>query len=461
MLRIRGICVVGMFGVLAVFLSARVEGQDAHYWTDQLGNRAQLLGGAVIGSDENLSSVFYNPGRIGRGVNPELIITGNIFELENLKVEDVSEDRSVDQLRFRGLPSLFAGEVYGKWLGQNRLAYSFFTRTDASFRSTERFGDEFAPGDFEFEFFEDELQIDSSLNESWAGLTWSRAIGSKKRGVGVSMFVAVRNDRSRVTTVRQAIFDTGDLGIRYDNQEFDYYNWRLLWKAGYSTEIAGWRLGATLTTPGINLFGDGSVSFDDSLVTTSDDDGLNDRIISNSQSGLSSTYKSPASVGFGASRDFKSWSLHFSMEWFDSISSYQVLDAEPFENQETGETIDPNIFTAADSVTNAALGYEKRFKNGNRAYGSLRTDFSSAPGGDETNLATTDWDLFHLGGGFSFGLGKTAMTLGAVYAWGTSEPSPILNDPDDEVRLGYNRLTFIIGFDLPTRPPDRLQPDDD
>ncbi len=452
MFRGKGRWVLGVAATLAIAAPQVSHGQDAHYWTDQLGNRAQLLGGAVIGSDENLSSVFYNPGRIGRGVNPELIITGNIFELEQLSVEEGEPpNREIDQLRFRGLPSLFAGEVYGRWLGKNRLAYSFFTRNDAGFRSTERFGDTFAPGEFDFEFFEDEVQIDSSLSEGWAGLTWARPVGPKQ-GVGVSTFVAVRNDRTSVTAIRQAIFESGDLGIRYDNQDLDYHNWRLLWKAGYSTTFESWRLGATLTTPSISLFGSGSVNLDDSLVTTGETDGIDDRIVSNSQDDLSATYKSPVSIGLGASRDFKSWSFHFSMEWFDSVSPYTVVDAEPFVNQETGEIFEPDIVHALDSVTNFAFGYEKLFKNGNRAYGSFRSDFSAAPDQGKSNLTVTDWDLWHLGGGLSFGVGKTAMTLGAIFAFGNSEPSPILNDPDDELRLGFNRLTFIIGFDLPTKP---------
>lgn len=444
--------VLGMISVpLLSFVPALVQGQDAHYWTDQLGNRAQLLGGAVIGSDENLSSVFYNPGRIGRGVDPELIITGNIFEFEKVSLkEEEPPNREVDNLRFRGLPSLFAGEVYGKWLGSNRLAYSFFTRLSSNFSSTERFGDAFAPGDFTFDFFEDEVQIDSSLTESWAGLTWARAVGTRQ-GVGVSTFVAVRNDSSRIASVRQAIFETGDLGIAYANQDLDYYNWRLLWKAGYSTEFSGWRLGATLTTPSLSLFGSGSVNLDDSLVTTIDPPPFDDRIVSNSQTDLPTEYKSPMSVGLGASRDLGSHSIHLALEWFDSVSPYTVVDAEPFEDQETGEVREFDIVHSLDSVTNFALGYEKRFDNGTRAYGSFRSDFSAAPDRGESNLAITDWDLWHLGGGVSFAIGKTNMTLGAVYAFGSSEPSPLTIDREDPVTLGFRRLTFIIGFDFETR----------
>ena len=36
--------------------------QDSHYWTEQFGNRAYLLSGAVVGDPADLSAVYYNPG---------------------------------------------------------------------------------------------------------------------------------------------------------------------------------------------------------------------------------------------------------------------------------------------------------------------------------------------------------------------------------------------------------------
>ena len=36
--------------------------QDAHYWNLQYGTRAELLGGAVIGSKVGISNSLYNPG---------------------------------------------------------------------------------------------------------------------------------------------------------------------------------------------------------------------------------------------------------------------------------------------------------------------------------------------------------------------------------------------------------------
>ena len=45
-LRIIGVCVCV---ALVTVVAAPATAQDAHYWTDQFGNRALLLGGAVVG----------------------------------------------------------------------------------------------------------------------------------------------------------------------------------------------------------------------------------------------------------------------------------------------------------------------------------------------------------------------------------------------------------------------------
>jgi hypothetical protein len=48
------------------FLIAALPGaaaaQDAQYWTYQYGTRANLLGGAVVGSVVDVSATYYNPG---------------------------------------------------------------------------------------------------------------------------------------------------------------------------------------------------------------------------------------------------------------------------------------------------------------------------------------------------------------------------------------------------------------
>lgn len=437
-------------GAAALWLLAAVapsSAQTTQYWTDQFGNRAQLLGGAVIASDESLSSVFYNPGLLGTGAGSELIVTGNIFEAETLTVREVEPpNREVSDSRFRLLPSMVAGEIFGSWLGDNRLAYSFFTRANSRLRADTLFGSDKFP-DLPLDFLSNSLRIDSSMSEYWGGFTWGRGIGDNQ-GLGVSMFVGARNHRSRVQTVDQAIFEDGDLGLAIRAEDFDFNNYRLFWKLGYSTEFVGWKIGATLTTPSINLFGSGKLKFDDSLVLTGRPE--DSRITTTFQEDLSTEYKTPLSIGLGASRNWDRWSLHFSMEWYDSVAPFTVIDGENFFSQTTGEEFDPDITHALDSVVNFAIGIERTFASGVRAYGSFRSDFGAATNEFKTNMAVLNWDLWHLSGGTTFAVGSTDMTLGVAYGFGTSDPSQPISAGDTPIEVSFNRITVVLGFELPT-----------
>ena len=53
-----------MLLVLSACTAVTVSAQDAQYWTNQYGTRADLLGGVVVGSIADLSSTFYTPGML-------------------------------------------------------------------------------------------------------------------------------------------------------------------------------------------------------------------------------------------------------------------------------------------------------------------------------------------------------------------------------------------------------------
>ena len=46
----------------SILSSHPARGQDSHYWSEQYGTRAALLGGPMIGSVRDLSATYYNPG---------------------------------------------------------------------------------------------------------------------------------------------------------------------------------------------------------------------------------------------------------------------------------------------------------------------------------------------------------------------------------------------------------------
>ena len=54
--------------------------QNAHYWSENYGNRSMLLSGTVNASVEDLGLVFYNPGRLGLIENPAFVISAKVYE---------------------------------------------------------------------------------------------------------------------------------------------------------------------------------------------------------------------------------------------------------------------------------------------------------------------------------------------------------------------------------------------
>ncbi len=287
-------------------LAAPVAGQDSHYWTSQFGNRARLLGGSVVGSATDLSGIYYNPGALALVPKPELLLSGTVFQYERVGVANaLGPNSNIADSRFAMVPSLFAGEIHFDALGENRVGYAFLTRQDAEFRINERadITDRLQAALPGLEFASTGVQYESRLREYWVGGSWSRKI-SERIGFGVSPFVAVRNQRARSQSLTQALGQAGGGGIALSNQSYDYYHWRLLLKAGVSTDWEEWKLGFTVTTPSLGLFGSGDSGLDLSAIGQDvDQDGRTaTSITSDFQEGISADYTLPSRLPSGPPR---------------------------------------------------------------------------------------------------------------------------------------------------------------
>ena len=203
----------------------------------------------------------------------------------------------------------------------------------------------------------------------------------------------------------------GGAAVDIATREYKFDHWRALWKLGVGTKLDQWDVGLTVTTPGLKLIGSGRVAGDRSRVGVPGEEGQLNFI---DQRGISSTYKSPWSVGVGASRRFELTNVHLGIEWFDSVPAYDVLTAEPVPTIIGGEQIDPTIRHASDAVLNIAAGVAHTFNDKWRGYASLRTDFSSAVEGTESQLAFTSWNLYHVAVGATLHGESTEFTTGAI-----------------------------------------------
>ena len=439
---------------LAAFRPAAA--QDAQYWTQQYGNQARLLGGNVVGGTADVSATYYNPGRLALIDTPELLLAGNVFEYTTVTIEGAVLDQRFTSNRFGSVPSLFAGQIRSLSRGDSRVAYSLLTRYSSQFRFDERRDiNRFLPVPLDLATFS--YSLDEAMSEYWGGLTWARKLGDRV-GIGVTGYVAVRNHRSRLLVLTQAM-ENGRAGVAIDRYDFDYYHWGALAKIGLGADLGSWLLGVTVTTPNLKILGQGAIGLDASVVTQdlNGDDIQASRIISGYRDKLSSHYDAPASLAIGVSHRWDRTTWHVSAEWFAGVPAYTVLEGGTATDVDGTTVRDMKLIDERDAVLNFGVGLEHRFREDLLGYASFRTDFSSAERAGRGRATSSIWDMYHLTTGATFSALSSKFTLGLMYAFGSDElltPEAVVPDDDGSgaaiaparLKVSFRRLTGLLGF---------------
>lgn len=453
---------------LACALPAPAVAQSTNYWSNQFGNRARLLGGSVVGSVDDLSAVYYNPGALSLMEDPQFLLAGNVYQLTNLRVQNgLGRGQDLTSTRVVGVAPLFAGRLRFGFLGKHQLAYTFLTRQSLDLRLEERVPLEEMDifGIPNQRFSTGEARVEQSLGEYWAGLAWSYPL-TENIGIGVTPFIAVRRHKVRQQLVVQALGEGGEAGTLFQAREFFYRHVRLLAKLGVAADFGAWRFGASFTTPGlVGALGRGQAGLDSSLVTQGNTPA---QVVTDFQEKLPAKYRSPLSVAAGVSRSFGETRLHVAGEWFAPVGEYRLLDPRSFTGQTTGEVLSTDVTLRLDDVFNVGIGLEQRYTERLNLYMSFSTDMSATPPGPDVARVLTGWDLYHFAAGGSFQVGRYDVTLGGIFAFGdlltpqTLEVIPgdpisrRLEQPGD-ARVEYYRVTLVLGVSI-LRPQNTTRP---
>lgn len=447
---------VGIGAAILVCAWTSIAGaQDTHYWNLHYGTRGELMSGVMVGSALDLSTSFYNPGAFARMKSPSTLLTGTVFAVQTITVVDANPDAESPTSSNTGpSPSMVAGILPMKWFG-GRMGYSFLTRQQLDFRLVSRDGvvvGHDAPADTVS--IGGETIFEQNMGEFWGGLTWSKNLGDAI-SVGTTLYGVYHSQRTRNQGLVQAFGSNGYSGAGTAINEIDYWSARTLMKFGVLWQMSSLSLGMSFTTPGLNLLGTGTAVQLNSATGDVNYDGVPDGAADVSYvEGADAEYRSPASVAVGASYQFDAFTLHATGEYFGSVDPYAVLEspAPPAGPGVTG--VDVSYQTAARSVFNAGVGVEYKFNDKNSVYGAFITDRSSFEKVAGASVAVTDWDIYHISGGFALALGSTELTLGMGYAWG-SEPLEATREPTGDLppnvvpeEAKYRRMKFIIGIAL-------------
>jgi hypothetical protein len=442
-------------------LTGLARGQDSHYWTNQYGSRATLLGGAVIGSVLDLSGTYYNPGGMSLIEKPQTIMAANVLRYPRVTLAD-SPPGSVPLNRYSPgqAPVLLAGTIRIRGLRDHWFGYSYVARQSVKLGlSTSAAGTAdvlpfFAgPEDYVTQF-----KLDEKLSESWFGLTWSYKV-SKHVGIGATQYLAYRNQQAFVQEVAEAKNNGDSLGAAVGSRQFSYYHFRILWKIGLACDFQKVTLGLTLTLPSLAIGGRGTSGVNSSLsgLDMTGDNVADDYLASNYQRYLPVTYATPFSLAAGVTFKIEKLRIYGSAEWFARVPPYTVVDAAPFAAQSTGEILSTDVTQELESVLNWGFGIEWFYSSRFKGYASFTTDYSAKAEETRTNLALTDWDIVHLVTGGEFLIKKSSLTIGAGVSFGGREVGlhpdvftrsglAAIWDPFASLRFRYVCYKLIAGF---------------
>jgi hypothetical protein len=437
-------------------LVARAEAQDTNYWTSQFGNQARLLGGAVIGSAEDVSAVYYNPGRLALLESVGLVLAGNVFQYTKISFENAFEggyDLSFSTLG--SVPGLFAGEIRLEGLGESRLAYSFLTRTSSFLRIEQQFQVPGLAGLPDADLVAG-IALEDRLDDYWGGLTWSTPL-SERVGFGISGFVTVDTRRHRGQTTAIVQLDTL-AAVALQNDNYDYTRVGALAKVGIGADLDSWSIGATLTTPRLGIAGSGRSTYAEVIVAEDLSGGGNSAssVLTDLQEDVPVAVRSPLSLGAGVAYAFGRTRLHTSIEWFDGIGRYAVLDRRPVA-AEDGGTQDIAVEDERKSVINYALGLEQQISPGLRGFASFTSDYTSAADKSDASGNFSIWNIYHIAAGATFRALSSEFTIGAIYAYGREDLVTSVSLVPDEgadgdggrtVPAKFDRITAILGFTI-------------
>jgi hypothetical protein len=459
--------------IIVVLLGACVvpaSAQDSHYWNLQYGTRAELLGGAVIGSKVGLSNTYYNPGALALLERPSLVLSSLALELTTY---DMPRDNGpgLSSTVLSTVPNFVAGTLWFR-LGGGQMAYSFLTRQELDVRLKLR-AQEKTPGvgGAPDTSLAGEIVSEAKVNENWVGLTWSSPL-RKGLGIGLTQYVAFRSQRTRGQLTGQESTSDGNAQAAQYIDDFDFWHVRTLTKLGILYEASSVSFGVTVTTPSLGLLGEGSVytSLFDPIL---DDPSL---VLSaaNYQEKIDPDYQSSWAIGGGMSYQYGSTRLHASVEWYAKVDRHVALATQPITENLTGLTLENSVFQESKAITNFGLGLEHVLNPRVQVFISGITNFSANPDNGLSNMASSTWDIYQFTGGSNFTLGGIEFTIGVEYGAGNKMIDRVrITDSEEggggnivfepgqqEVRYrrleGFLGFTFLFGEDPKDKPRETL-----
>lgn len=458
-----------LYGLIVIYFFSiqPTLAQDGHYWTQQYGTNSILLSNAAIGGVKDLAAVYYNPGRMGLIEKPAFLLNTSVFEISRLQFSNiVGQDRERTRTQIVKVPSFVAVNFRLKFLEDHKFAVSLIQRQDIDidFNYRSEIVDDVFDNNPGQETLSTNLGLKQKVKEEWISLTWSYPF-NEKVSVGVTTSLARLRVNKGTLIELQGLTELDQVAQYQFDRGYQFNDLGLLWKFGFAGGNNTFDWGVTLTTPSIQIGGQGIYDYYEFFSGIEGVTVNPDNYITSHQEEIEITYKRPLAIGAGLSFPVGKSSLYISGEWYNAIPRYTLMQAEDHISQtSSGETISFTLVDDLQSVTNFGIGAEIYINQKLSTYLSMSSDFSAVR---DNPIAFSDTkpiannsvftaDYFHFATGVSFSLKQADVTLGVAYTGGKQDfdrPSdfPDNNNPiiSESSTFDWDRIRVLFSFAIP------------
>jgi hypothetical protein len=475
-----------VLSIVFITICTSLQGQINHYWTNQIGARSTMLGGAVVGNVRDNSSIYYNPGGLAFIDKSSISVDGDAAYIDLIKHENGAGDGvHMKNTSLELIPSAFSGTFKDKkrpWLSLN---YSIMSHNlsrnsfNAKYSGIEDVmsahpGDENYLGTYSFA---------NETREDWLVLGRGYRV-NERLGLGVSMIFAflsqTQNENYNISTyVESEEGEVHELGYNINETHLKYNNVGLMAKIGWSYEYDKLRIGGNIASPRLSVYAVSKafINRNNQISVSPYTEHPTKKALNEDKVPIQ--YKSPWSVDFGMSYPLSKKSIgYLTLAYFAKINKYNQLRGN-VELNKPEEILNPSeenyhaIFKAHKPIVNLAIGYAYQLNDNFSILTGFRTDFSYT---DETQLdqdygytpTFSNYNIYHLSGGVDYKNNKISLNLGFISAYGSSKGNQqLVNliDPKDAnlllgsinntVNSSFLRLGFLFGITYFFKTPDQ------